>query len=284
MKRCDLHTHSNCSDGSLSPTQLVHAAAQSGLSAVALTDHNTVLGLPEFTHAGARAQILTVPGCEFSTEYDGTELHLIGLFLPQDKWDAFDTILQKQHEQKRESNDLMLARMQADGFAVTREEAEALTDADEINRAHVARVLLEKGYVESVTQAFQTLLQPDGKYYTPPARPRTLDVIRRLRAVGAVPVLAHPFLNLDETRLRAFLPRAVEAGLCAMETHYSGFDAQTTQKASQIAAQFDLAESGGSDFHGEAKPEIRLGSGTGALCVPFAFYERLAAVADSLRG
>ena len=281
MKLCDLHTHSDCSDGSLSPSRLAEAAARCGLSAVALTDHNTVRGLREFTDAGVNAQILSVPGCEFTTQYGRTELHIIGLFLPEDKWEQIDAVFTKMRESKREMNDRMLALLQADGYAVTRAEAEALTEA-EFNRSHVARVLCKKGYVRDVKEAFATLLQEGGKYYTPSERLDTLDTIRFIRSVGAVPVLAHSFLNMNERELRAFLPQAVDAGLCAMETRYSAFDAQTTRAAEAIAAEFGLLQSGGSDFHGDAKPDVHLGSGKGSLCVPFSYYERLADLAATL--
>lgn len=282
MKLCDLHTHSDCSDGSLSPSQLVQAAVRCGLAAVALTDHNTVRGLRAFTDAGKAAHFPAVPGCEFTTEYEKTKLHIVGLFLPENKWDEIDAMLADMRDSKRRMNDRMLSLLQKDGYAVTRAEAEALSDAEEFNRAHVALLLCRKGYVPDVKEAFRTLLREGGKYYTPSERLHTTDVIRYLHGIGAVSVLAHPFLNMDEAHLRDFLPKGIEAGLCAMETRYSAFDAQTTRTAETIAAEFGLLQSGGSDYHGDAKPDIRLGSGKGSLCVPFAFYEKLADRAASL--
>ena len=276
MKRCDLHTHSDCSDGSMSPEQLAYAAKECGLSAVALTDHNTVRGLRSFMDAGKQAGIETVAGCEFTTEYDGTELHLVGLFLPQDAWEAIDVPLQAQRQAKHESNDRMLERLRALGYEITREEVEALTKGEEFNRNPVAHVLVAKGYIGSVREAFDTLLHEDNGIYVPGKRPDTLDVIRFLKPFGVVTVLAHPFLNMYETKLCLFLSHAVEAGLDAMETHYTEFSAQQTKTAQKIAARFGLLESGGSDFHGSRKTGIALGTGRGSLCVPYAFYEKLA--------
>ena len=277
MKRCDLHTHSNCSDGSLSPRELVLAAKECGLSAVALTDHNTVAGLREFLDTGKQEGIETVAGCEFTTAYNGTELHLVGLFLPPDAWAAIDVPLQKQREEKHRNNDLLLERLRANGYAITRAEVEALTHSEEFNRNPVAHVLVSMGYVASTQEAFDTLLSESVGFYVPGKRPDTLSVIRFLKPFGVVTVLAHPFLNMDAQTLCDFLPHAVDAGLDAMETHYTDFDAQKTAEAQRIAAHFGLLESGGSDFHGTRKAHVLLGTGKGSLCVPYDFYEKLAA-------
>lgn len=277
MKRCDLHTHSICSDGTMTPSELVELAKDSGLSALALTDHDTIRGLAELTAAGQRAGIETVGGCEFSTEYEGGELHLLGLFLRPEAFGQIETLLEERHAAKLRSNKAMIERLRARGYDVTYEQALALSDAEEINRSHIARLMMRKGYVGSVKEAFQTVLHERGGIYEPARRPNVLRIIRFLKQIGAVTVLAHPFLNLTGEELLAFLPKAKEAGLDGMETHYTTFDDAMTACASKIAADFGLLESGGSDFHGEAKPDIRLGSGRGTLCVPYAFYQNLAA-------
>ena len=137
-------------------------------------------------------------------------------------------------------------------------------------------VLLDKGYVGSVKEAFDTLLREGNGYYIPARRLGALATVSFIRAYGGRAILAHPFLNLDEAGLLDFLPQAKEAGLEGMETRYTEFDRETTRRAEALAARFRLMESGGSDFHGEAKPDIRLGRGWGALEVPFSFYEALA--------
>ena len=275
MKRCDLHCHSCFSDGSLTPTQLVRLAEQQGLSALALTDHNTAKGLPELMQAGKKSEVITVAGCELSTDYNGTELHIVALFMPEQSWQEIEDFVYLMHLAKHDSNLKLIASLNEAGYAITYEEAAALTDADEFNRAHVARVLCEKGYVSSVSEAFEKLLGEERGYYVSPKRISSLAAIRFIKANGGVAVLAHPFFSMNEEGLLTFLPQAKEAGLDAMETHYSTFDATTTQRAEQLAEQFGLKQSGGSDFHGKAKPDIALGSGRGDLVVPFAFYENL---------
>ncbi|MBQ3379605.1 MAG: PHP domain-containing protein [Clostridia bacterium] len=275
IKTCDLHTHSVFSDGSLTPEELVVLSKERGLSAVALTDHNTAKGLLRFTEAGEENGVTTVAGCEFSTEYEGTEVHIAALFLPPDAWDEAERYTKRLLIAKKNSNVLLIEALRRSGYDVTYEEAAALTDADEFNRAHVARLLLNKGYVNSTKEAFDTLLGEGQGYYVPPKRLDVFETIRFISSRRAVAVLAHPFLNLSGERLLKFLPQAKAAGLDAMETRYSSFDEETSREASKLARRFGLKESGGSDFHGAAKPDVMLGTGRGNLCVPFEFYEAL---------
>ena len=275
MKLCDLHTHSCYSDGSHTPEELVRLAAERGLSALALTDHNTAKGLPEFMRAAADSTVTAVPGCEFSTEYAGREVHIVGLFMPERSWTEIEDFVELMRMAKENSNRRMIDALRADGYAVTFAEAAALTGGDTFNRAHVARVLLGKGYVGSVQEAFRTLLREGGKYYTPAKKLASLAAIRFIKDYGGAAVLAHPFLNFDAPQLAEFLPQAKDAGLDAIETRYSLFDAQETREAEKTAETYGLLQSGGSDYHGAAKPDIELGSGHGSLAVPLDFYESI---------
>jgi len=279
MKTCDLHTHSHFSDGSLSPAELVIKAKELGLSALALTDHNTVAGLDEFVRAGEEYGLPVAPGCEFSTDYEvggvRKELHVVGLFLPRESWPEVDEYVDIMRQNKLASNRRLIDALRAAGYDVSFEEAAALTDAETFNRAHVARVLLAKGYVPSVKAAFDTLLKEGNGFYISAGRLKVLETVRFIKSCGGAAVLAHPFLNLSYAELEMFLPLAREAGLDAMETLYSEFDSEMTLQAKALAFRFGLLESGGSDFHGEAKPHIALGTGRGNLAVPIEFYEKL---------
>ena len=275
MKVCDLHCHSTFSDGSMTPTDIVKLAEQQGLSALALTDHNTSKGLAEFINAGKGSSVETVAGCEFSTDYEGTELHIVGLFMPESAWKEIEDYVELMHMAKRNSNIKLIERLCAAGFDITYDEVAKTTDADEFNRAHVARVLAEKGYAKSVQDAFDKILKESCGYYVPPKRLGALATIRFIKANSGTAVFAHPFLNMNYEQLVEFLPKAKEAGLDAMETLYSKYDEQTTLKAKELAKRFGLKESGGSDFHGKAKPDISLGTGRGNLKVPYEFYENL---------
>ena len=144
------------------------------------------------------------------------------------------------------------------------------------NRVHFAKELLRCRYVSSIDEAFRTVLDEEQGLYLPSPRVEGFKVIDLLHRIGAVPVLAHPFLNLTVSELREFLPEAKVHGLVGMETHYSTFSAEETVVADLLAEGHGLLPSGGSDFHGTTKPKIRLGIGHGTLAVPFAFCEALA--------
>ena len=276
-RRVDLHTHSNFSDGTFTPTELVLAAKKAKLSALALTDHNTTAGLKEFMEAGKVNDLITIPGCEFSTEYKGKEVHIVGLFFKEKYWAEVDDFLELMHLAKRNSNNKMIDNLKAAGYDVSFEEAMALTDGSDFNRAHVARLLMNKGYVKSVQEAFSNLLKAGNGFYTPAKKITSLAAIRFIKTFRATAIIAHPLLNLTYSELDAFLPEAKKSGLDAIETHYTEFDEEMTYTAVSLAEKYELKQSGGSDFHGETKPGIFLGSGRGNLYVPYSFYEDLRA-------
>ena len=200
---------------------------------------------------------------------------MLGLFLPRDSWPLLEEKMQAVLRSKEESNRRLIAALQQAGYHVVYEELAAATAGGRINRAHIGAEMVKKGYVGSIGEAMSGLLSERAGFYQPPERLSALDGIALIRKAGGMAVLAHPFLNLTEDELRRFLPRAKAWGLIGMETHYSLFDEKTTAKARQMAAEFGLLESGGSDFHGLHKPDISLGCGKGHLQVPAAFYEAM---------
>lgn len=273
-KLCDLHTHSTYSDGTLTPAQLISLAREKKLSAITLSDHNTVAGLPLFLEAAEGSGVEAVPGIEFSTEYEGTELHILGLFIKPCHYEKINALLRQFLERKETSNRQLVQRLQAAGMDLDYEEIRNQA-AGSVNRARIAAKMVEKGYCQSIKQAFSDWLSPKKGYYIPPLRPDAYETIRFIKSLGAVAVLAHPFLSLKEAQLRAFLPEAVAAGLDGMEVYYAAYDKETTALAKQIAAEYGLLESGGSDFHGQNKPDIDLGSGKGDLLIPVELLEKL---------
>jgi len=265
---CDLHIHSVFSDGTDTPRRLIELAAEAGLSAVALCDHNTVAGLPDFMEAAKNSTVEAVPGVEISTDYADKELHILALFVEPQHYMAVTELLAEGDRRKEQSNIDLVAALNRAGYALDYEAIKAKTPKGHINRAHIAAEMMELGYVESVQAAFQTLLSPKHGMYHPPKRVDAYDAIRFIKSIGAVAVLAHPFLSMDETLLRTFLPRAVEAGLDGMEVYYSKYDERTTRLALEIAEEFGILPSGGSDDHGANKPDIALGVGRGELRIP----------------
>lgn len=273
---CDLHTHSCFSDGTDTPAQIAAAADELGLSAVALTDHNTIRGLPEFLEAAKGRAVRAIPGVEISTVYGRTELHIVGLYLRPDTFGALTEFLEYYNLQKEKSNRTLVRNLHRAGYQLDYDEIRAAHPGN-INRAVIAAVLMEKGYIAQVRDAFQGLLAPGAGYYIPPERISAFDAISFLRSVHAVPVLAHPFLDLQREELTYFLRQAKPKGLAAMETRYGAYSPETTASAIQVARALNLLESGGSDYHGANKPDIRLGTGRGTLAVPASLAVQLEA-------
>lgn len=280
---CDLHVHSYFSDGTLSPTAIVDSAAEIGLRAVALTDHNTTAGLEEFTCAAEARGIEAVCGVEFSTDYGERELHVLGLFIEPCHYPEINARLEAMHRRKDESNRLLIKSLRERGLNISYEEVQSSTKGH-INRAHVAAVLFEHGYASSVKDAFKKYLDPRVGIYVPPKRLDVFDTIKFIESIGAVSVLAHPFVSLDgEEDVSRFLTEAVPCGLSAMETRYSTYSEQTERAALRLAERFSILESGGSDYHADKKPDISLGTGRGTLAVPYSVLKALKKKRDKNR-
>ena len=275
MKTCDLHTHSYFSDGTLTPEELIALAVKKGLSAIALCDHNTVDGLKSFSKAAQNKNISAVLGAEFSVDYCGKELHLLGLFIPLCACEKVTNLMTDIIKQKEESYKDLINTLNVNGYKVDFEKIKNSTPNGKFNRAHIAAELLKGGYVKSVKEAFETLLSADYGYYKEPERLDVFFMLDFLTKLNAVPVLAHPFINLSEQELAEFLPKAKKAGLVGIECYYSLHTAEQTEKAKALADANGLKYSGGSDFHGEIKPDISLGTGKGNLKIPYSVAEKL---------
>ena len=272
MKLCDLHTHSTCSDGKVTPAKLVEMALEIGLAGIALCDHNTVSGLPAFLEAAKGQQIEAIAGIEFSVNYGKKEYHLLALGIPESRFQEVAELTRWANEQKEKSNMALVEAINRDGYALDYDKLKAMVPNGVFNRSHVAEELTRLGYTESKKQAFATLLEPDYGYYREPERLMLLDVIPFVKSIGAVPVLAHPFLKTTAEELEEVMPLAKEKGLVGMECYYSEYDAETTEKALEMADKYGLKYSGGSDFHGSAKPHVSLGVGTGNLQIPYRWW------------
>lgn len=275
MKKCDLHTHSVYSDGTWTPEQLLNEAERIGLSAIALTDHNTVAGLKDFLLAAEDRSVEAIAGIEFSTDYNGTELHILGLFVEPCYFGQITQLLADAQRQKQQSNIDLVENLNRAGYILDFDRIQSATRNGQFNRAHVAAELMRLGYASSRQDAFDRLLAPERGFYHPPKRMTSFECIDYLKSIGAVSVLAHPFLNLSAQELRVFLERAVPRGLDGMETIYSDYDDETTATAKAMAEEFGLLMSGGSDFHGGNKTEIALGVGRGDMAVPSEFAEKM---------
>lgn len=280
---CDLHSHSINSDGTDTPAQIIEEAKRQGLI-IALTDHNTILGLPSFIEEAERAGVVAVGGTELSCAYGSKEFHLVGLFIAPEFYSRVERLVKEFHVLKEISNIEMIERLNAAGYDITYAEIRRRNPSGNVNRAHVAAEMLEKGYVSSVSEAFKTVLSEESGFYVQPARLQLTDAISFLREIEALPVLAHPLQDVDAEELREMLPELTKAGLIGIETMHSSYSDEQIATAKDIAKDFSLLESGGSDYHGSTKPTISLGTGEGNLDISDSIYENLLARHNELYG
>lgn len=277
---CDLHMHSVFSDGTDTPERLIQKAGQQGLGAIALCDHNTVSGLPKFLEAARSSSVLAVPGVEFSTEYNGKELHILGLFIKEKYYGEIRELLAASEKRKEESNLDLIHNLGKDGYLLDYEKIKSERSDGRVNRAHIAAELTKSGYTSSIDEAFDRLLGKKHGYYHPAKRLDSLEMIAFLKSIGAAAVWAHPFFNMKtEKEVQEFIDAAKPCGLDGMETIYSTYSQETERLAMEIAQRNGLLQSGGSDYHGKNKPDIEMGTGRGNLRIPMEFYEKLKAVA-----
>lgn len=274
-KYCDLHVHSLYSDGENTPEELVDMGEELGLSALALCDHNTVKGLPRFMKAAMGKGLLPVPGVEVTCEFMRKEVHMLGLFVREDRLEEMEEYLSQISVFKEESNRRLAENLEKAGLPVDYGQIKAQAGEGFINRVHFAKAMMAARYVVSVPEAFSRYLREEQGLFVPPKRLDAMEVMDFLLSVKALPVLAHPFLSLSLEELLLFLPQAKARGLGGMETRYSKFTPEQTELAAALAQRYTLLESGGSDYHGNGKPDIHMGTGRGKLQVPAAFCERL---------
>jgi len=266
MSRIDLHVHTTASDGTCLPADAVELAARQGLTAIAVTDHDTVLGYNEARAAGERLGIEVIPGIEISTKYDRAA-HILGYYIdPESK--SLEPVLNWIVEDRDKRNRKMAEMMAADGLPVSYEMMHERYGAV-IGRPHFAEMLVELGLAGSVQDAFDRFVEKGQKYY----QPRTIlpidQAVEIVVNAGGVPVLAHPFqYRMDDALLRELIEHCMGFGLRGIECRYTGYDEEMVAYLEALAREYGLIRTGGSDFHGTNKPHIALGRGLGKLSVP----------------
>lgn len=274
----DLHTHSTASDGSDPPARLVARAAELGLGTIALTDHDTLEGIPEAAAAAALAGIGFVPGVELSLAWDAGTMHLVVLWLDPAPGPLQDRLAELQRGRSAR-NERMLERLAALGIEITPEELAAEAGGGSVGRPHLAAILVRRGVVADIAGAFDAYLARGRPAYVDRVRLTPEEAIGLARRSGAVPVLAHPHTLGVENRaeMAAVLDRLVAAGMVGIECHYGGYDADGRAGMVALAGRFGLVAAGGSDYHGTYKPDVALGTGRVGLWVPDSVLGELAA-------
>ncbi len=275
MKRIDLHTHSTASDGSCTPTEVMEAAVNAGLAAVALTDHDTMQGVSEAMEAAEKLDIECIPGIELSAVYGDREVHIVGLFL-----DPRDSVLAKRLDSfrqiRKQRNLRMIEKMQAAGVDITMEKVRDLEGDAVITRANLARYLVHVGYAVSIKEVFDKYLSPGLPFYVPKTGVTPEDAVRAIRDGGGTAILAHPLLyDFTPAQLDTCIELLKNYGLQGIETYYSTYSPADERNMKRLADRHGLLWSGGSDFHGSVKPHIQIGKGMGHLVIPYDILDKL---------
>ena len=274
----DLHVHSTASDGTFSPEALVDYALQKQLAAFALTDHDTIDGLAPAIAYARNTDVEVIPGIELSTEYNGRDIHIVGLFIDYEN-PVFLEHLAEFCASRDRRNEKMAARLTEAGCPITMEElTEAFPDAV-ITRAHFARLMMQKGYIQQIKEAFEKYIGDNGPCFVPREKVTPWDGVRLIREAGGLAVLAHPVLyHMNEHALHKLLFPLKDAGLTAIEGLYATYNHADEAMVRRLASRHSLLLSGGSDFHGDNKPGQDMGTGFGNLRVPETILDDLRAV------
>lgn len=275
MKQIDLHVHSTFSDGTFTPSMLLKEAYDKGLAAMALTDHDTVEGIDEAAAAAEKLGIELVPGIELSTFYDKKEIHIVGLFIDY-KDSGFNKKLAEFKDRREAKNMKMCEKFKEIGIDVSYSEMKSMYAGSVITRAHFADYLLKKGIVRDRNEAFDRYIGNRGPCYVDREKITPADAIKLIHSVGGIAVLAHPVLyHLGAAQMTKLMEYLCDNGIQALEAIYSTYSMGEEIQMRNLASRYNLLISGGSDFHGENKPHIQLGKGTGKLFVPYDVLENL---------
>ena len=270
----DLHTHTTASDGTMGPVELVRHAKACGLKAIAITDHDTLDGVEEALKEGGKEGIEVVPGVEISVEFK-PEMHLLGYFFGNTHKNI-EPLLKLLRESRERRNPKIVNKLNELGFSITMAEVEAEAKGNVVGRPHIAKVLLDKGYVKNIQEAFQRFLASGRPAFEKKSKLNPEEGIQEILKAGGVPVLAHPIhLYLSWSQLDSLLGELKSFGLKGIETYYVDNTPADTGKLMRLAIKYDLLMTGGSDFHGSFKPDIRLGKGKGNLKIPYELLEKL---------
>ncbi|MEW6326233.1 MAG: PHP domain-containing protein [Thermodesulfobacteriota bacterium] len=269
----DLHCHTTASDGSLTPAELVRKARESGLKAVAITDHDTVEGVGEALAEGERLNFEVIPGIEISAEIPSGSMHILGYFIDHTS-PQLVAVLRKLQDSRETRNQRIMEKLHSLHMEVSYAELLRLAGGGQVGRPHIAELLVQKGFVPSLQAAFDIYLKRGRPAYVEKFRLTPSEAIKLITRAGGIAVLAHPgSLNKSLEEVEMVVGELKAAGLQGLEVFYTEHAPEQTRGYQRIANQHHLIPTGGTDYHGDYKPGIKLGRGWGSLRIP---YELLA--------
>jgi len=272
MKFIDMHTHTIASDGSMKPDEIIRYAKSRGLSAIAITDHDTTEGIKEAINEGNKIGLEVIPGVEISTDFS-PEMHILGYFF-NDNYEKIEVVLDKLRQNRSERNQRLIKKLNEIGIDITLEEVMEEAKGAVAARPHFARVMMNKGYVSSIKEAFDKYLMEGKPGFVPKAKFKPEEGIGEIAKAGGIPVLAHPiYLNRSYDELDKLFEELVKAGLKGIEAYYVDNTDEDTENLVKLAGKHNLLITGGSDFHGRFKPGIDIGVGRGNLRIPYRLLE-----------
>lgn len=271
----DLHVHSSASDGAFPPREVVRQAKEVGLKAVALTDHETMAGVPAALDAGDEFGIEVVPGVEISAEFEGGACHVLGYFADPDEAVLAQVLVDARAGREKRNRDI-LDRLAGLGMPLTMDEVTRQSTGGVVTRAHFAAALIVKGHVRSWEEAFDKYLARGKPAFVYRLRIEPVEAIRAIRAAKGLAVLAHPRqLNRSPSETDAWIEHFAREGLDGVETQTPDHDANLGRRYHEAARRLGLLETGGTDWHGRADAAIQLGLGRGAMTVHYAVVEKM---------
>jgi predicted metal-dependent phosphoesterase TrpH len=271
----DLHTHTAASDGDLSPTQLVRLAETLGLEAIAITDHDTIHGVCEWFESGQSAQLEVVPGIEFGAEFSPGSMHVLAYYYDPRAGLLRET-LDSMKRWRNERNPKIVARLRKLGSDITFDEVLECSSGDIVGRVHIATVLFQKGFVRSMQEAFDRYIGKGKPAYVQRRKLAVAEIARIIHELGGVAVLAHPkSLLLKRKPLKQLIVELHAQGLDGIEALYSDHTDEETEFFLNLAKEQKMLVTGGSDFHGKAKPHVLLGRGFNNLAIPYHYLEEI---------
>jgi predicted metal-dependent phosphoesterase TrpH len=277
-RRIDLHTHSTASDGVYTPSEVVRLALERDLAALALTDHDTLSGIPEARAAAAGSDLEFIAGVEISCEGEWGDVHMLGLYVDPENAELADCLDGMRAGRLRRARG-MVSRLQGMGFELEWDEVQALAAGESIGRPHIARAMVDRGQVGSIEEAFASYLGRNGPAYVSRPRLTPCEAIERILAAGGVPVLAHPAFTGEQAV--GWVPELVDCGLRGLEVYYPRHDPRDVARLLGLCQQYRLLATGGSDFH---SPDGSEGVELGSVHVPFECLEPLRRAAKGQAG
>ncbi len=273
-KYIDLHTHTTSSDGSMTPEELIRHAYSKGLAAVAITDHDTIGAVEQAIEEGNKIGIEVIAGVEISVDFS-TELHLLGYFL-NGGYEPILRMLKVLRKMREQRNSKVVNKLNELGVSISLDEVNSKAAGGIAGRPHIARTLVEKGYVEDMVDAFDKYLGVGKPAYFKKSKLTPREGIAEILRSGGIPAVAHPiYLDMTYEQLDSLLGELVGYGLMGIEAIYAGNTDEQTAQLLELAKKHHLLVTGGSDFHGSYKPDIEIGSGRGSLKVPYSVLTEL---------